>query len=191
MECSYDKATVEAIASHIKEIITLLGEDTGREGLLKTPLRAAKALYYVTNGYRRNLDDVVNGAVFDHEGSNMVIVKNIEFYSECEHHILPFFGHISIGYIPDGKILGLSKVARIVDIYARRLQVQERLTAQVVEAVQRVTGAKGVIARCEARHLCMQMRGVEKQDSSTSTIEMSGVFNEDPSLASRFLEMIR
>ncbi len=190
MKCNYDRATVDAVATHIEQIIRLLGEDPEREGLKKTPVRAAKALYYITNGYRTDIDQEVNEAIFDHDGSGMIVVKNIEFYSECEHHILPFFGRISIGYIPDGKMLGLSKMARIVDVFARRLQVQERLTAQVVAEVMRVTGAKGAIARCDARHLCMQMRGVEKQSSATATIEMAGVFETDPSLVARFNAML-
>ena len=190
MTCNYDESTVNAVASHIEEIIRLLGENPEREGLKKTPLRAAKALYYITNGYRTNVDDVVNGAIFSHDGEGMIVVKDIEFYSQCEHHILPFFGKISIGYIPDGKMLGLSKLARIVDTFARRLQVQERLTKQVVDEVMRVTGAKGAIARCDAQHLCMKMRGVEKQDSSTATMEMAGVFTSDPALVARFNAML-
>ena len=190
MTCNYDDKTVEAVAFHIESIIKLLGENPAREGLVKTPIRAAKALYYMTNGYRSSVDEAVNGAIFSHQGSGMIVVKDIEFYSQCEHHILPFFGKISIGYIPDGKMLGLSKMARIVEVFARRLQVQERLTAQVVEEVMRVTGAKGVIARCEAQHLCMKMRGVEKQESSTATIEMKGVFESDTTLVEQFNSML-
>ena len=190
MASNYDENTVKAVASHIESIIRLLGEDPSREGLIKTPRRAAKALYYMTNGYRTNVDDVVNGAIFSHEGSGMIVVKDIEFYSQCEHHILPFFGKISIGYIPNGKMIGLSKLARIVEVFSRRLQVQERLTAQVVEEVMRVTHAKGVIARCEAQHLCMKMRGVEKQESSTATIEMSGIFYNNTELVAQFNSML-
>lgn len=185
-----DQEAIHEIASHYEAIIRLIGEDPSREGLVKTPMRAAKALYYATNGYRQDIDRVINGAIFAHEGSGMIIVKNIEFYSFCEHHILPFFGNISVGYIPDGKMLGLSKLARIVDYYARRLQVQERLTDQVVAEVAHVVGAKGVIARCEAQHLCMKMRGVEKQDSSTATISSTGIFDNDVALRMEFLQSI-
>lgn len=185
-----DQNTIAEIASHYEAIIRLIGEDTSREGLIKTPVRAAKALYYATKGYRQNIDEIVNGAIFSNDGSGMIIVKDIEFYSFCEHHILPFFGRISVGYIPDEKILGLSKLARIVDYYARRLQVQERLTDLVVEEVSRVIGAKGVIARCEAQHLCMKMRGVEKQDSSTTTLSSTGIFDTNTSLRMEFLQSI-
>ncbi|MCM1519466.1 MAG: GTP cyclohydrolase I FolE [Lachnoclostridium sp.] len=178
--------TEQAIAAHIAEIIKLLGEDVSREGLVKTPGRYARALLYATRGYRQDIDAVINGAIFTHEGSNMVIVKDVEFYSLCEHHILPFFGHVSIGYIPDGKTIGLSKLARIVDFYARRLQVQERMTAQICHAVADKLNAKGVIVYSEAHHLCMKMRGVEKQDSTTSTIETVGEFADSPSLRAEF-----
>lgn len=190
MSTTTDETTVEQLAAHFEAILRLIGEDPAREGLVKTPMRAAKALYYATKGYRTDVDTVVNGAVFTHRGTGMVIVRDIEFYSNCEHHILPFFGRISVGYMPDGKILGLSKLARIVDIFARRLQTQEHLTSQVIAEVARVSGARGVIARCEAQHLCMKMRGVEKQDSSTVTLDMNGVFDTDPSLADRFLAAI-
>lgn len=190
MAVNNDNEKIELIASHIDEIIKLLGEDSSREGLLKTPVRAAKALYYLTSGYRADVDAVVHQALFEHEGSRIVMVKDIEFYSMCEHHILPFFGKISIGYIPDGKIIGLSKVARLVNVFARRLQVQERLTSQVCEEVSRIVGAKGVMVVCDAQHLCMKMRGVEKQDSSTTTMDYVGVFAEDPTLRNEFLRML-
>ena len=157
---------------------------------MKTPIRSAKALYYLTSGYRANVDAVVHQALFEHEGSQIVMVKNIEFYSMCEHHILPFFGNISIGYIPDGKIIGLSKVARLVNVFARRLQVQERLTAQVCREVERIVGAKGVMVVCDAHHLCMKMRGVEKQDSTTSTMDYVGAFAEDPALREEFMRLL-
>lgn len=160
--------TVNAIADHYKEIIKLLGEDPDREGLLKTPMRAARALFRVTRGYDESGQQVIEKAIFTHEGSRMVIVKDIEFYSFCEHHILPFFGHVSIGYIPDGKIVGLSKLARLVNVYARRLQVQERMTAEICRDLQRHLAPKGVIVVSTAQHLCMKLRGVEKQDSSTT-----------------------
>lgn len=187
---SVENEKIDQIADHIEAIITLLGEDCSREGLLKTPHRAAKALYNLTSGYRSTTEEVIGDALFKHEGSQIVIVKDIEFYSMCEHHILPFFGKVSIGYIPDGKIVGLSKVARLVNLYARRLQVQERLTAQLCSELMRVIGAKGVIVACNAQHLCMKMRGVEKQDSSTTSIEYAGAFAEDPSLRQEFLKML-
>lgn len=185
-----DDKVIAEIAAHYEAIIKLIGEDTTREGLLKTPVRAAKALVYATRGYRQNVHDIVNGAIFTHEGSRMIIVRDIEFYSFCEHHILPFFGRISIGYIPDGKIIGLSKVARIVDMFARRLQVQERLTEQVCTELQKILLAKGVIARCTAEHLCMKMRGVEKQQSLTTTLDYNGIFATDPTLRHEFLSSI-
>lgn len=185
-----DNRNIELIAGHIEEIIKLMGEDCTREGLLKTPIRSAKALYYLTSGYRANVDAVVHQALFEHEGSQIVMVKNIEFYSMCEHHILPFFGNISIGYIPDGKIIGLSKVARLVNVFARRLQVQERLTAQVCREVERIVGAKGVMVVCDAHHLCMKMRGVEKQDSTTSTMDYVGAFAKDPALREEFMRLL-
>ncbi len=190
MENINDQATVEALASHIKAIIELLGEDPAREGLIKTPVRAAKALLYVTRGYRQDADAIINNAIFTHEGSRMVVVKDIEFYSMCEHHILPFFGKVSIGYIPSGKTIGLSKLARLVDFYARRLQVQERMTAQICDIVMDKLGAKGVIVVCNGEHLCMKMRGVEKQCSTTTTVECAGVFEDDPSLRKEFFDTI-
>lgn len=182
---------IDLIAGHINEILKLLGEDTAREGLLKTPRRAAKALWYITDGYRQDPGQLMRQAVFAHEGSQMVVVRNIEFYSMCEHHILPFFGHVSIGYVPDGKIVGLSKLARLVNLYARRLQVQERLTRQICHDITAELGAKGTIVMCHAEHLCMKMRGVETQDSKTTTIEYDGIFADDPGLRSQFLAMIK
>lgn len=185
-----DSERIEAIAGHMRDIIELLGEDCSREGLLKTPVRSAKALWYLTQGYRINPDSVMTQALFEHEGSRMVIVKDIEFYSMCEHHVLPFFGRVSVGYIPDGKIVGLSKVARLVNAYARRLQVQERMTSQICKAVSDTVGASGVIVVCTAEHLCMKMRGVEKQDSATTTVEYSGEFAENPSLRDEFFRQL-
>lgn len=181
---------IDELAEHFEAIIRLVGEDPQREGLLKTPQRAAKALYYATQGYRMNPTEILEQAVFTHDGSKLVIVKDIEFYSFCEHHILPFFGTVSVGYIPDGKMVGLSKVARLVDVFARRLQVQERLTAQVVEELYKTLGAKGVMVKCTAGHLCMKMRGVEKQNSSTTTIDYCGVFENDPELRREFLDAL-
>lgn len=178
------------IASHIKEIIKLLGEDPDREGLAKTPMRSAKALCHITQGYEMDPMATIRQAIFEYAGSKMVIVKDIEFYSMCEHHILPFFGKISVGYLPKGQMVGLSKLARIVDIYARRLQVQERLTAQVAHAVQEALDNDGVIVSCTAQHLCMKMRGVEKQDSSTTTVEYTGSFATTPHLRDEFFRQL-
>lgn len=186
-----EQETIEKIAGHYKAIIELLGEDVTREGLAKTPIRAAKALYYSTRGYRQNIEDVVHGALFKcDDNDQLVVVKDIEFYSLCEHHVLPFFGHVSVGYLPGEKIVGLSKVARIVDMYARRLQVQERFTSELAEALTRILGARGVIVRAEARHLCMAMRGVQKQDSSTVTLATTGLLKTDSELRCRFFSMI-
>lgn len=182
--------TIAEIAGHYEAILRLIGEDTAREGLLKTPMRAAKAMVYLTKGYRQDPDTIINGALFSHEGSKMVVVKDIEFYSLCEHHILPFYGKIFIGYIPDGKTIGLSKLARLVDFYARRLQVQERLTAQICKIVKEKLSARGVIVLCSGEHLCMKMRGVEKQSSSTLTIETCGVFDKSPELREEFFRII-
>ena len=186
-----EQERIDAIAGHIDSIIRLLGEDTSRQGLVKTPVRAAKALWFLTSGYRADADATMSQAIFDHEGSQLIVVKDIEFYSMCEHHVLPFFGKVSIGYIPDGKIVGLSKLARIVNIYARRLQVQERFTMQLCEQVKRSLGARGAIVVCEGEHMCMKMRGVEKQHSSTTTMHYNGVFADDAALRAEFLTAIR
>lgn len=174
----YNEELVEKLAAHIKSIIELLGEDPNREGLLKTPQRAAKALIDNTSGYTTNADQLIKQALFTHDGDDMVIVKDIEFYSLCEHHILPFFGTISIGYIPDGEIVGLSKLARVVESQARRLQVQERLTTDICKIVSKNIKNKGVIVLCEAAHMCMKMRGIEKQETTTVTIHHCGEFNK-------------
>ena len=187
----HDPELVAEIAAHYEAILRLVGEDPTREGLVKTPVRAAKALLDVTSGYRTDPLAVARQAVFEHAGSRMVIVKDIEFYSLCEHHILPFFGKVSIGYIPDGKMIGLSKLARIVECFARRLQVQERLTDEICQAVARVLPTDGVMVSISGEHLCMKMRGVEKQDSATVTIATSGRFATDPSLRAEFLAAIR
>lgn len=186
----HDEELVEKVASHYREILKLLGEDPEREGLLKTPVRAAKAMIDATVGYRTDPLRIAQKAIFEHAGSNMVIVKDIEFYSLCEHHILPFFGKVSIGYIPKGKMIGLSKLARIVDCFARRLQVQERLTAQVCSMLGEALPNDGIIVTCNAQHLCMKMRGVEKQESSTTTIDYSGRFVEEPALREEFLRLL-
>lgn len=178
------------IAGHYREILKLIGENPEREGLVRTPERAAKALLAVTSGYESDPVEIAHKAIFRHEGSKIVTVKDIEFYSLCEHHILPFFGHISIGYIPKGKIIGLSKLPRIVECFARRLQVQENLTAQICDFLSRELPNEGVIVSCEAGHLCMKMRGVEKQDSTTVTYECTGKFAENPQLREEFFRMI-
>ncbi len=190
MQQEITQSTIEEIARHYEAIITLLGEDVTREGLIKTPMRAAKAMVYATRGYRQDADTIINEAIFTHEGSRMVVVKDIEFYSLCEHHILPFFGKVSIGYIPNGKTIGLSKLARLVDFYARRLQVQERMTSQICKIVMDKLAAKGVIVVCTGEHLCMKMRGVEKQDSATTTVETAGVFDEQPTLCDEFFRAL-
>lgn len=181
---------ISELAGHYESIIRLLGDDPSRPGLEKTPLRAAKALYYATQGYRQDAAAIMKSAIFDYAGSRMVIVKDIEFYSFCEHHILPFFGRVSVGYIPDGEMVGLSKLARVVDVYARRLQVQERLTAEICDTVAGALKNKGVIVACNAQHLCMKMRGVEKQDSSTTTVEYTGEFAASPSLREEFFRLM-
>lgn len=185
----HDENLTREIAHHYREILKLIGENPEREGLLKTPERAAKALIDITAGYRTDPLSIARKAIFEHAGSQMVIVKDIEFYSMCEHHILPFFGVVSIGYIPKGKMIGLSKLARIVDNFARRLQVQERLTSQVCTLLGNALPNEGVIVSCKAQHLCMKMRGVEKQNSDTVTLEYSGKFAEDPKLRDEFMRL--
>ncbi len=184
-----DAARIRAIASHYKEIIKLIGEDPEREGLQKTPMRAAKALWFATEGYRQDPAAILRQAVFEYAGSQMVVVRDIEFYSFCEHHILPFFGTISIGYIPDGSMVGLSKLPRLVNAIARKLQVQERLTAEVCKVISETLSVKGVIATCSARHLCMQMRGVEKQQAFTDTVDYTGLFADEPGLRMEFFKL--
>lgn len=176
-----DDQRMELLAAHYKAILEILGEDPTREGLVKTPLRAAKAMLALTSGYKKSPEAIIKSAIFKEEyGSRgqMVVVKDIEFYSFCEHHILPFFGKVHIGYVPNGCVTGLSKLARLVDAFARRLQLQERLTAEICESLQAALDAQGVIVVVESRHLCMQMRGVEKQGAVTTTSSYTGVFEE-------------
>lgn len=174
-----------------KQLIESIGEDTARPGLKATPKRAAEAFRYLTQGYQHSIDEIVNGAVFPTDNDEMIIVKDIELYSLCEHHLLPFFGKCHVGYIPDGKIMGLSKIARIVDLFARRLQVQENLTKQIAETIKKYTDAKGVAVVIEAQHLCMMMRGVEKQNSIMKTSCMLGAFRKNVSTRSEFLSLIK
>lgn len=174
-----------------KSIIEQIGEDPNREGLIDTPKRAGKALAFLTQGYQQDLDTVINGALFSSECQSMVVVNNIELYSLCEHHMLPFTGVCHIGYIPNGKVLGLSKLARIVDMFARRLQIQENLTQEIANAIMQVTGAQGVGVVMSASHLCMRMRGVEKQNSTMKTSCMLGSFLQCKDTRSEFLQLIK
>ena len=174
-----------------KKILEGIGEDVNREGLRDTPERAASAFNYLTKGYHESLDDIINGALFESDMSEMVIVKDIEMYSMCEHHLLPFLGKCHIGYLPNGKVLGLSKIARILDYFARRLQIQERLTTEVANCIASITGARGVAVVMEAQHLCMMMRGVEKQNSVMTTSVMLGEMRDNPSSRMEFLNLIR
>ena len=181
---------LQKIETLVHQLLLELGEDPQREGLAQTPRRVAKALSFLTQGYRSNLAAVINQALFTQDTSSMVIVKDIEVYSMCEHHMLPFFGRCHIGYIPDGKVFGVSKLARIVDMYARRLQLQERLTEQISRVVMDEIGAKGVGVMIEARHLCMMMRGVEKQNSVMVTSSVLGVFRDHLATREEFLTLI-
>lgn len=173
-----------------KKIIAAIGEDPNREGLLNTPKRAAKAFEFLTQGYHQSVEQIVNNALFDSDNDEMVLVKSIELYSLCEHHLLPFIGKCHVAYIPNGKIIGLSKVARIVNMHARRLQVQENLTKEIANAMMTITGAAGVGVIIEAQHLCMMMRGVEKQNSMMTTSMMLGVMRDDPRTRAEFLSLV-
>lgn len=190
-EDSYDSEVTAQIAGHIKEILRLLGEDENREGLLKTPERVAKAMQYMTKGRGEDGIEIINSAVFDEEYQQMVLVKDIELFSTCEHHLLPFVGKCHVAYIPNGKITGLSKIARVVETYARRLQVQERLTVQIRDCIQKALNPLGVAVVIEANHTCMQIRGVEKSNAVTTTSAFSGVFLNDARTRNEFLNLIR
>ena len=179
------------LAKNIQSVLNEIGEDPTREGLLKTPERVAKSMEFLTKGYKQNPSEILKSAMFAESYSQMVLVKDIELYSLCEHHMLPFFGKAHIAYIPDGYIVGLSKIPRIVDVFARRLQVQERLTDEIKDCLQDTLNPKGVAIVVEAQHLCMQMRGVEKQHSSTTTSAFSGVFMSDPKTRSEFMKLIQ
>jgi GTP cyclohydrolase IA len=179
-----------SIASRMKDVLGMLGEDASREGLVQTPERYEKAMRYLTSGYTTSLEEIVNNALFNVKVDSMVIVKDIEFFSMCEHHMLPFFGKMHVAYLPKDKVIGLSKIPRIIDMYARRLQLQERLTQQVAEAMADVISPRGVGVLCEARHFCMMMRGVEKQHSGTVTSTMLGSFRTNKSTRDEFLSLI-
>ena len=173
-----------------KQLLENIGEDPNRECLLKTPSRVAKAWQFFSKGYTQSIDELINNAIFNEDANDMVIVRDIEFFSLCEHHLIPFFGKAHVGYIPNGKVIGLSKIPRIIDMFSRRLQVQERLTHQVADALKNVLNPKGVAVVMEGRHMCMQMRGVEKQNSFTSTSAMSGQFKKSSETRSEFLAII-
>ena len=179
------------IAAHMQDIIGSLGEDPSREGLLRTPERYEKAMRYLTSGYGTSLESIVNGALFSQKCDEMVLVKDIEFFSMCEHHLLPFYGKVHIAYLPHNKVIGLSKLPRIVDMFARRMQLQERLTQQIAEAITNAVAPRGVGVLCEAQHFCMMMRGVEKQHSSTVTSTMLGSFRKNKATRDEFLSLVK
>jgi GTP cyclohydrolase I len=184
-------AKLASMEQSFLELLKAIGEDPKREGLLKTPSRAARAFEFLTNGYRQSLDDVVNGAIFESDTSEIILVKDIELYSMCEHHLLPFIGRAHVAYIPQGKVIGLSKVARLVDVFARRLQIQENLTMQIADALMKTLHPAGVGVVVEAKHLCMMMRGVEKQNSSMTTSCLLGSFKEDARTRSEFFSLLK
>ena len=182
-------AKTEAISVHVKEVLQQIGEDPCREGLLRTPHRVGEAIQFLTQGYNQNPEAILQSALFEEDYRQMVVVKDITFYSLCEHHMLPFFGKVHVAYIPNGKITGLSKIARVVDVFARRLQVQERMTTQIKECIQDTLNPLGVMVVIEAEHLCMQMRGVEKQHAITTTSDFTGAFNR-PETREEFMNLI-
>ena len=185
------EAPKETIAELMRKVIVLLGEDPNREGLRKTPERFEKALKYLTSGYHQNMESLLNGATFSVHYDEMVVVKDIEFFSLCEHHLLPFFGKAHVAYLPNKRVLGLSKIARLVNMYGRRLQIQERMTSQIAEAIQEKISPEGVGVIIEARHLCMQMRGVEKQHGQAVTSAMLGSFRHNKQTRDEFLSLVR
>ncbi|MCH2223304.1 MAG: GTP cyclohydrolase I FolE [Crocinitomicaceae bacterium] len=187
----YDDKITEVLSVHYEDVLKQIGEDPSREGLLKTPERVAKAMQFLTKGYDEDPDGIVQQAIFHEEYSEMVIVKDIELYSMCEHHMLPFFGKAHVAYIPDGKIVGLSKIPRVVDAYARRLQVQERLTIEVRDCIERTLNPKGVAVVIEASHMCMQMRGVQKQNSVTTSSAFTGLFMTNDSTRKEFINLVQ
>ena len=181
----------EDLEALIRQVLVRLGEDPERHGLQRTPVRIANALTFLTSGYKQTVEEVVEGAIFPDDCNEMVIVKDVEFYSQCEHHMLPFFGRVHVGYVPDGKIIGLSKIARIVDVFARRLQVQERMTGQIADGLMEILAPRGVGVVVEASHFCMMMRGVQKQNSSTLSSAMRGIFQQDVRTRMEFMDLIR
>jgi GTP cyclohydrolase I len=184
------KSLEDAVATGVKEVLRAIGEDPNREGLVRTPERAGKALRYLTSGYSTDIKQVVNGALFDVQYDEVVIVRDIEFFSLCEHHLLPFFGKMHVAYLPAEKVIGLSKIPRLVDVFARRLQIQERLTQQVAETIQNLVQPRGVGVICEARHFCMMMRGVEKQHSGAITSAMLGAFRDNKETRNELLSLV-
>ena len=186
----FDEQTLEKLAYHYSEVLKLLGEDPNREGLVKTPMRVAKAWAFLTKGYNEDPIEIIRSAMFNEEYRQMVLVKDIEIFSVCEHHMLPFIGKAHVAYIPNGKITGLSKIARVVECFARRLQVQERLTVQIRDSIQEALNPLGVAVVIEASHTCMQMRGVEKQDSATTTSAFTGIFLSDHRTREEFMSLI-
>jgi GTP cyclohydrolase I len=180
----------DPIEAHIEAMLTELGEDPGRDGLVKTPNRVAKAYRFLTSGYDVDPEELLNGALFDVDYDEMVLVKDIEFYSLCEHHMVPFFGHVHVGYIPNGKVVGLSKIPRLVEMFSRRLQVQERLTMQIAQTLEEVLQPRGVGVVVESKHLCMVMRGVQKQSSYAITSSMRGEFKDDSKTRSEFMTLL-
>ncbi|MBO5961465.1 MAG: GTP cyclohydrolase I FolE [Paludibacteraceae bacterium] len=196
MSCSsqnnfqFDPAKTSEISTHVKEVIRILGENVDREGLIKTPERVAKAYQFLMQGYDQDPEAILRSAIFEEDYRQMVIVKDIDFYSMCEHHLLPFFGKAHVAYIPNGRITGLSKVARVVEVFARRMQVQERMTTQIKDCIQRTLNPLGVMVVIEAQHLCMQMRGVQKQHSITTTSDFTGIF-EQAKTREEFMNLVR
>jgi GTP cyclohydrolase I len=181
---------IKNVEKYVKGMIAEFGENPDREGLIKTPHRVAKAFEFFTSGYKKNVKEVLNGAIFNEKYDEMVIVKDIDFYSMCEHHLLPFYGKVHIAYIPDGKIVGLSKIPRIVDVFAQRLQVQERMTQQIADTIEKYLSPRGVGVVAEAYHMCMMMRGVQKQNSTTITSAMHGIFKSDARTRNEFMDLI-